>query len=139
MIPATLAEQTTPEQTSVIDTIAYVSNLRFIGMDIDLYELGGTVGWIPPPSTHNVMDYRVYFATSAVGASRAELGGSPVAVGINELFLPENTPIRSYTHFLVYTESILGEQTTPVAHVFVDAWARLGPLGFRDERAIHVS
>ncbi|CAL1129524.1 unnamed protein product [Cladocopium goreaui] len=43
-----------------------------------------------------------------------------------------DTPLRNFTHILIYTSSTLAEQTTPEAHLILDAFASVSGVSFQD-------
>ena len=49
-----------------------------------------------------------------------------------EGMVPVNTPLRNFTHLVVYTQSGLAEQTTPVAFNFSDVDATVTNITFTD-------
>ena len=88
--------------------------VAFIDRDLDTGEIGDTLTWAAPLDVSLVTYYSVYFAYSDSGLRRSQLSDD-VVVGTNELFIPGDTDLRNFTHFVVYTKSSLVEQTTPVA------------------------
>jgi hypothetical protein len=128
---STLLEQTTPGAVEIYDMIASVSQIIFVGKDLDNTDLGGVVRWVPPPITERVQFYRVYLAQSAAGAERSQIQ-SPEPVGFKEKQVTANTQLASFTHFAVYTQSSLTEQTTPAAALFADTASRAFNMTFVD-------
>ncbi|CAE6912023.1 unnamed protein product [Symbiodinium natans] len=102
-----LVEQTTPSDLLIQDAAARSSNVSFTDQDLDVGE--------------DVLDYLIYMAEDRVGN---------VSVG-EDAFL-DNTPLRGFTHFLVYSRSALVEQTTPAAIVILDVSAVVTNLAFQD-------
>ena len=75
--------------------------------------------------------YSVYLARSATGAGKGSILRD-VAVGANEAFMPDDTALTWYTHVVVYTKSLLAEQSTPTALPLSDEVASVGNLKFTD-------
>ena len=128
-----LAEQTTPVALPIFDVDGSVQSVSYFGRDVDDLHLGGEITWVPPAHTARVAAYAVYLAEDALGQSRSQLGGSPVPVGTNELFLDADTEIESFTHFVVYSKSTLAEQTTPTSHEFADEISDAVDITFVDK------
>ena len=127
---SSLVEQTTPTSLLIEDHNRSVTDLVFVGEDLNLDDLAGTISWTPPEASH-VKDYWVYLAKNDVGLQRLDRG--VVLEGTNEFELGTRSRL-TYTHFLVYTRSTLVQQTTPVALSFEDASARFvaSELSFTD-------
>jgi hypothetical protein len=117
---SSLAEATTPDALVLMDIAASVSNIGFVDKDLDDGELGGRISWSPPGPEESVVAYRAYLTVSAAGSSRSLIGEGDVPVGNNELHMPAKTPTASFLHIVVYTRSVLVEQTTPVPFRFED-------------------
>eukprot|EP00439_Symbiodinium_sp_Y106_P041091 s1070_g5.t1 len=64
---SSFAEQTNPAALAIFDANASVSNLRFEGKDLDLYDLGGDLIWDPPEDVSRVEAYAAYLARDADG------------------------------------------------------------------------
>ncbi|CAE8611043.1 unnamed protein product [Polarella glacialis] len=128
---SSLAEQTTPDALVIIETIASVSNIFFVDKDLDLLELGGTIGWAAPGSPEYVQVYSIYLASGLQGQGRSLIGGD-VTVGMNYIELPSESPIANFTNVLVYTKSHFVEQTTPVSLALVDNTASVFGMLFPD-------
>eukprot|EP00913_Durusdinium_trenchii_P017139 g16119.t1 len=132
---SSLAEQTTPAAHIIYDANASVSNVNFVGKDLDLEEptdLGGYVSWVEPASDlDRVMAYSVYLSLDDIGTGRSKVE-QDVLVGSNELLVPPETPRQSFTRFVVYTRSTLVEQSTPTAHLLFDTTAMPQNLDFLD-------
>lgn len=127
-----LAEQTTPAVHVIHDANASVSNVDFVGKDLDLEDLGGYVSWIEPTADlDRVMAYSVYLSLDAVGTGRSKIE-QDVLVGSTQLLVPAETPRQTFTYFVVYTRSTLVEQSTPVSHVLFDTSALPRNLDFLD-------
>ena len=95
---------------------------EFIDEDLDKAELGGRLHWIPPPEPHldRVLKYKVYLAEDRRGQGRHivfhdKAQHAPVPKGRNLLDLSANTPLQNFSQLLVFTESVLGEQTVPTS------------------------
>jgi len=125
-------ESTTPQVHNISDTDASVSNVQFLDEDLDKFELAGPVVWTEPADAAQVTHYRVYFATSAVGTGRSQLG-QDVPAGTNTAYVPDNFQSLSVSHILLYTRSSLAEQTTPVALEFIDDAIEVENITFTDE------
>ncbi|CAE8581857.1 unnamed protein product, partial [Polarella glacialis] len=129
---SSIAEQTTPASIAVSDSSASVSSVIFADLDLDQAELGGTIEWTSPVSVL-VSYYNSYLSADSVGGSRVQVGGS-VAFGTDEASLPANTAHSgSLPLAVVYTSSLLVEQTTPVAGSLSDASAPVSGVGFTDK------
>ncbi|CAK9040498.1 SAP domain-containing protein [Durusdinium trenchii] len=129
---SSLAEQTTPAAHIIYDANASVSNVNFVGKDLDLEDLGGYVSWVEPASDlDRVMAYSVYLSLDDIGTGRSKVE-QDVLVGSNELLVPPETPRQSFTRFVVYTRSTLVEQSTPTAHLLFDTTAMPQNLDFLD-------
>eukprot|EP00928_Gymnodinium_smaydae_P018052 TRINITY_DN16876_c0_g4_i1.p1 TRINITY_DN16876_c0_g4~~TRINITY_DN16876_c0_g4_i1.p1 ORF type:complete len:6319 (+),score=1016.24 TRINITY_DN16876_c0_g4_i1:2009-18958(+) len=128
---SSLIEQTTPSAHLIFDASSSVSDIRFVGKDLDRYDLGGQVTWQPPPYFERVDVYRVYIAENDVGVGRSQVE-SPVALGTNVFAIPPETPTAAHVHIVVYTQSWLVEQTTPVANAFNDTASRVSNISFVD-------
>jgi hypothetical protein len=109
---SSLAEQTTPADLYISDSVESVSNIAFVDRDLDAGEIGETLTWTAPLDVSLVTYYSVYLAYSESGLRRSQLSDD-VVVGTNVLFIPGDTDLRNFTHFVVYTKTSLVEQTTP--------------------------
>jgi len=118
---SSLAEASTPATLVIIDESAPISNLVFIDKDLDIEEIGGTIVWTGAFSTRVIL-YRVYFATDAVGANRYQHRGN-IPFGTNDLIVLPDYARGNVTDILVYSASILAEQTTPVALKLYDSYS----------------
>ncbi|CAJ1372391.1 unnamed protein product [Effrenium voratum] len=128
-----LAEQTTPVALNISDTVASVSNVEFVDKDLDTAELGGNVTWTEPLIDYNfVQFYDVYLANSSYGAFRAQLG-APLGAGLAETAVPVDLAQEFHTHIVVYTRSVLVEQSTPVAAQISDTSSDVQNVTFTDE------
>ncbi|CAE7213789.1 unnamed protein product, partial [Symbiodinium pilosum] len=126
------ARQTTPQYLVVHDANASVSNVDFVGKDLDLEDLGGVVSWNAPGSDYDrVLSYVVYLSLDDIGTNRSQIE-QDVPYGTNMLLTPPETPRNAYTRFVVYTKSTLVEQTTPTAHSLFDTSALARNLDFLD-------
>jgi hypothetical protein len=83
-----------------------------------------------PTYLDRVVSYNVYLTTDSEGAGRLNKGA--LAVGTNELAIPSEEPLVSYTHLAVYTESSLEEQTTPAVLALVDTVSSVSDVLFVD-------
>jgi hypothetical protein len=122
---------TVPSTFAIDDAFASVSQLSFVDQDLDSPQIGGKIKWYPPLNMRRVILYRAYMAVSAFGGARVHLEHD-VPAGTNELGVSVNTPIEAYTHILVYTESTLTEQSTPVSFSLYDMVAYSSNLTFPD-------
>lgn len=117
-----LTEQTMPVSTAFADEVASVSNVSFADLDLDSGDLGGSVVWLPPSSVVQVTNYNVYLSEDLAGTTRTALA-PPLSssVGTNDVSIPAETSRENNSYWLVYTQSALDEQTTPVSNLIVDA------------------
>ncbi|CAK9114840.1 unnamed protein product [Durusdinium trenchii] len=123
-----LAEQSTPAFLQIDDRRAIASSVSFDDFDLDLGELGGTLSWVPAFDVHLITMFNVYLATDAFGADREmKLSSSSSSVAI----VPD-TPLRSFTHLLIYAASSLVEQSTPGALLLADTSATAENLSLPD-------
>jgi len=130
---SSLAEQDMPAAiTGITDVVARASGLTFVDMDLDAKQLSGNLSWVAPADISGVTRYMVYFAHDISGALRSQLG-SAVTFESNEVTLPENTYVHTYTHAVVYTSSQLYEQTVPAGLALVDSDVTLAGLSLVDE------
>lgn len=74
-----------------------------------------------------VVDYLVYLATDAAGASKT-LAASVVPSGTNTAWVPAETPLAAFSHLVVFARSALFEQTTPGAVALVERTRARAPL-----------
>ncbi|CAE6912079.1 unnamed protein product [Symbiodinium natans] len=125
-----LVEQTTPAGGSISDTSASVSAIDFPDNDLDEFEVGGLLSWSDPIDFSEVTHYEVYFAEDRSGTNRSYLGN--VSVGINSFDVPPDTPLRSFSHLVVYARSELAEQTTPAAVRIIESVASVSAVNFID-------
>jgi hypothetical protein len=116
-VRTSLLEQTTPTSHLIFDAFASVSDVTFTGKDLDIHDLGGLVEWHEPPATERVDQYRVYFSLSYVGGNRSQIE-DPLPIGTNVVLVPAETPRADWLFAVVYTQSSLVEQTTPVGLPF---------------------
>ncbi|CAL1130808.1 unnamed protein product [Cladocopium goreaui] len=129
---SSLVEQTTPMSLPIVDSVASVSEVNFTDLDLDSGDLGGTLVWNLPTNDLELVDsYSVYFATSFSGSSRSQLGG-PQGPRSKALTLHADTAKLEFSHLLVYTESALVEQTTPVGVAISDLGVSASNLSFPD-------
>jgi len=105
---SSLVEQTTPQPSPFIDSVATVVGLAFTDLDLDQNEFGGSVSWSPPPTADigYVSHYLAYKATGSRGQGKLQLG-TATPRGTNQVGTVANIPMGSYTHIVVYTRSLL--------------------------------
>ena len=74
------------------------------GLEAD--ELGGMIQWAEPTTLASelVILYRAYWSGDFTGAGRQQVDADVVA-GTNQLLLPPETNVSSFTHLAVYTPS----------------------------------
>ncbi|CAJ1389091.1 unnamed protein product [Effrenium voratum] len=125
---SSLAEQQTPRALEIIDTEARASGLFFSDLDLDLEELAGEITWLEPLDMDFVEQYVVYLASSASGLDRWLLGSGAAT----NLLVPPETSSGGRSFVLVYTQSVLAEQTTPAALAISDLIAMASNLSFDD-------
>jgi len=126
---SSLVEQTTPATHLIFDMVASVSGIRFTDRDLDLEQLGGEVHWTPPALTQRVNSYRLYLADDPTGLGRSQIA-KDVPEGLHqEDILPETT---AYPFLVIYTRSLLAEQTTPVSFLLEDKHAPVSNISFPD-------
>ncbi|CAE7198832.1 unnamed protein product [Symbiodinium sp. CCMP2592] len=156
-----LVEQTTPASAAISDSAVTALNLSFSDFDLDQEDLGGNLTWTEPEDLQYVDVYRapllqlrnVYMAiaedTSDNGTDPVLGGGSgleivervlfaSIPVGTTELVVPPETPLASnssriFTHFLIYGQSSLAEQSTPASLLIEDLAASASAVNFTDE------
>ncbi|CAE7214162.1 unnamed protein product [Symbiodinium sp. CCMP2592] len=122
---SSLIEQTTPAELLIFDVNGTVDAPFFVGQDLNLDNLEGSLQWTPQASsaqTQNIQDYIIYLATSSSGDTRSQVGAA-VPVGTNLQSFSNSLVRGSQTHFLVYARSSLAEQSTPAFIKFADAAA----------------
>jgi hypothetical protein len=56
-----------------------------------------------------------------------------VVMGANQLLMPPEMPLVAFTQLVVYTQSSLVEQTTPVSFRLLDKYAMVGNITFPDQ------
>lgn len=137
---SSLVEQTTPASLTFSDTFASVSSLVFPDLDLDGEEVGGTLDWTPPSEVTYVSAFRVFLATDALGSDRSQIGSDVDVSGnnynaseSNTFQIPVNTNFTGYTHCVVYTRSILLEQSTPTSLQVADLDGSVSQLSFSDQ------
>lgn len=129
-IESTLAEATGNAAIGVFDIVASVSNVQFPDLDLDPLELGGYVTWDPPMNADQVTYYRMYLAEAADGTNKTFQAN--YSVGTNQGFVPPNTSLAAYEHIVVYTQSSLVEQSTPVGQPLFDVVRNVSDVFFID-------
>ncbi|CAK9114838.1 unnamed protein product [Durusdinium trenchii] len=145
---SSLAEQSFPFALLIEDTDASVSSIHFDGQDLDFYDLGGELSWLAPNDTERVDAYLAYLASGASGLGRSQLGEALPPEAREEaqklpfiallplvlkLHVPANTPRGNFTHFTVFTRSVLVEQTTPAFLAIQDEASRANNVSFVDD------
>ena len=110
-----LIEQTTPAGHLILDAYASVSNISFVDKDLDKAELGGLVLWaqLYASGADRVVVYKIYLSECSTGKRRLQVVDD-VAMDVNELLIPSEIPLLNFTHLVVYTQSSMIEQATPV-------------------------
>jgi len=136
---SSLAEQTTPAGTEIVDVVSRVSSLAFVDKDLDPNEVGGTVTWAPPSDTSSVVGYLGFFAAAGSGMGKSQVS-LLVASGTNSLTVLENTALSVHSYILVYTRSTLEVQTTPDVSILLDINASVSNVAFTDQDldALHI-
>mmetsp|Transcript_47604 Transcript_47604/g.137509 ORF Transcript_47604/g.137509 Transcript_47604/m.137509 type:complete len:705 (+) Transcript_47604:60-2174(+) len=109
-----------------------VTSVLFPDLDLDRDELGGTVSWTPPGDTSNVIDYEVHMAVDALGGGSTTLGTT--SVGTNQISVPLDQALGSYTHLVVMTRNSDGVQTSAPGYALLeDQVAVITGLSFSDK------
>lgn len=119
---------------------ASVSDVKYVGKDLDVDHLGGIITWDPPADTSRVVGYTVYLARSSAGGfygdGRSMIGfAEPLLstmTGTNLLAIYPDTDRLEYEWMVVYTKSSLVEQTTPTSLRFFDTTSMAQNLSFTD-------
>ena len=78
---------------------------------LDANHVSGDVSWTPPVGGAAIETYERYLVTDAAGSAGVLAGG--VAVGTNVDAVSSDTGSAGKSHIVVYTKSVLVEQTTP--------------------------
>ncbi|CAE7230479.1 unnamed protein product, partial [Symbiodinium sp. CCMP2456] len=130
---SSLAEQSFPRALQIEDEDSSVSSVSFLGQDLDFYDLGGRLSWEPPNSTDRLAAYRIYLAESAAGFGRSQVGPTELAPEVLFYDVPANTRRENFTHFTVFTKSLLVEQTTPAFLAIQDEASRANNVSFVDD------
>ena len=84
-----------------------------------------TVGAAPQQDIRASRALRLYWSIGALGANNA-LPGLDVSMGTNQVLMPFDTALASFTHLVAYTVSSLVKQTTLVALVSSDTDSGVG-------------
>ena len=126
-----LIEQSFPASHKFHDTYSQAHNLSFIDLDLDKQEIGGSLTWSDPEDDAHVTHYNVYMSFSALGNARFIVG--EYAFGTNEVLIPNNYFLYSFTHFTIFARSSLEEQTTPAAIEIVDTHAPVKFVAYVDK------
>ncbi|CAE7504323.1 PIF1, partial [Symbiodinium sp. KB8] len=130
--PDLFSEQTTPVAVNISDTVASVSSVEFVDQDLDIDDLGGDVAWAEPVSDiEYVHFYDVYLANSSAGAFRSQLG-RPIPQGLAQTRVPVDLTKGLFSDIVVYTRSVLVEQTTPVGVEISDTSSDVQNVTFTD-------
>jgi WD40 repeat protein len=129
---SSLTEQSSPSALMAKDESASVSEVTYIGKDLDPGELGGSIRWLPPPDIRLVQEYLVYVSLDFRGVNRSQVGG-PLGVGTNQIVVDADTEMGLNRYALVYTKSTLTEQTTPVYGTLRETVASVSNITFFDE------
>ncbi|CAL1135154.1 unnamed protein product, partial [Cladocopium goreaui] len=80
---SSLAEQSTPATVLIEDHNATVGTISFVGTDLNMDVVNGSLVWQEPADLHCLETFVVYIAADAFGTGRSLLGESPV--GSNQL------------------------------------------------------
>ncbi|CAE7663589.1 PIF1 [Symbiodinium sp. CCMP2592] len=128
---SSLFEQTTPSVVELVDNNASVSGTAFTDLDLDGYQLGGSVSWSLPENLNEVAHYNVYLS-DGLGINRSQINGA-LAFTATSVEIAADTGKRDYSRLVVYTASALVEQTTPDSTDLVDTESRIEDLTFLDE------
>eukprot|EP00434_Breviolum_minutum_P013777 symbB.v1.2.012153.t1/scaffold793.1/size162056/2 len=112
-------------------SLATVSDVNLLDLDLDLEELGGDVSWTPPVDASRVQLYRAFLALDSVGLQRSQIG-EDIAAPQSETNLSAEQPLANFTHLVVYTASQLVEQTTPNASAISDTVRVVSKIHFDD-------
>jgi len=124
-----------------VDADSSVSSLEFYDQDLDSGQVGGTIRWTPPTDIWRVLNYNIYYATSTTGSGRSQHGFLPpgslfgpgqTAVGTNSIFVTPNHPDGNFTRIVVYTQSRLAEESTPVQIKLIDYFSPVSFMTFLD-------
>ncbi|CAE7198834.1 unnamed protein product, partial [Symbiodinium sp. CCMP2592] len=159
---SSLAEQTTPVAIAPVDSEALAENVSFVDLDLDEFDLGGLISWLPAGDTALVASYVVYFAESDCDLLHEDANGTytsdagtllenatapalcnllRIATVTNSnatntsdfsIFLEPETLQQNYTHLAIFAKSVLVEQTTPASLLIFDAAASVSDLAFDD-------
>ena len=103
---------------ALTDVSKSVSAVSFGDLDLDANHVGGDVSWTPLESEAGIETYETYLATDAAGSGGVLVGS--VAVGMNVYAASSDTDSTGKSHIVVYTKSVLVEQTTPAALALTD-------------------
>lgn len=119
---SSLAEQTTPATVEIQDDNATVGTISFVGTDLNMDVVNGSLVWGPPAEPDCLESIVIYIAEDNMGSARSQLG--EVEAGIDQLQVVEGDAYGNFTHFVVYTKSSFAEQTTPNSLSFEEAVAK---------------
>jgi hypothetical protein len=125
-----LVEQTTPQYIPLLDHEAMVSNMAFVGKDLDKGQLGGNLTWDPPSDSSRTTHYNVYFAIDSMGTNRTLR--ETISVGTNEHVISRETLVGPYTHFIVHTVGKEEESVTFTSLEIMDTDSSVSHVSFVD-------
>ncbi len=123
---------TPPENDAGIDTYEtyLATDVSFGDLDLDANHVGGDVSRTPPENDAGIETCETYLATDAGGSGGVLLGG--VAIGTNVYAVSSDADSTGKAHIVVYTKSVLVEQTTPVALALTDESLSVSAVSFGD-------
>jgi hypothetical protein len=127
-----LTEGSTPKDVLIFDRSASVSNISFHDHDLDEGEICGNLSWVLPSSLERVLGYRFYLAGDAAGLVNRSQIEQEVSAYTDLTLVSTETPLSTHTHLVVYTRSVLLEQTTPVAFEISDTVFTVVNVSFPD-------
>ncbi|CAK9114849.1 unnamed protein product [Durusdinium trenchii] len=133
-----LQEQTWPATRYIPDDSFDVRNLAFTDLDLDQDELGGVLSWTEHSYRYKVESYHVYLASDAAGTNRNRLTNATGEARFTTTFdVPADTAAvdsagATATHFVVYQQTSLVEETTPAALAISDTGIQAQQVLFTD-------
>jgi hypothetical protein len=77
-------EEDWPQSWYINETIANVSEVAFQDLDLDVFEVGGTIWWVEPSDVSEVTHYAVYLSEGEAGQNKS-LVGDVVAIGTTSI------------------------------------------------------
>ncbi|CAE6911998.1 unnamed protein product [Symbiodinium natans] len=122
---SSLIEQTTPAELLIFDSNGTVDAPFFVGQDLNLDNLEGTLQWTPQAVQIRLVGADAKYpgwSSYACGNQPAPLDAASIE-SEGRLSFSNALTRGSQTHFLVYARSSLAEQTTPAFIKFADAAA----------------